>query len=74
MLLHKKKIKEQNISGDIMKNEMPHITVGQSESDLFLLGERSKTMEHENRLRSDFCDLDNIEKTYKSMKTEENQR
>lgn len=55
-----------------MKNELPHITVGQSEVDPFLTGERSKTKEHTDRLRSDLFQNNNFENFQKLMKNEEN--
>lgn len=66
------KRKEQTIKGDKMKNQLPHITVGQIVSDPFIAHERSKTKEHTDRLRSDFFENNNFENSQKLMKNEEN--
>ena len=63
---------EQNIEGDRMNNETPHITIGQIEPGSFISGQRSKTMEHTDRLRSDFSKIHNSENSQKIMKIEEN--
>lgn len=57
-----------------MNNMKPHITIGQTEADFFLSAERSKTMEHTDRLRSDFNKNEEIEIFQKSMKNRENKR
>lgn len=64
-------INEQTIKGDRMNNGKPHITVGQPEADLFLSGERSKTIEHNDRLRSDSGENFKNKKSQKLMKNEE---
>ena len=63
---------EQNIKGDRMNNETPHITIGQIEPDPFISGQRSKTMEHTDRLRSDFSKINSFKNSQKTMKIEEN--
>ena len=55
-----------------MKNEMPHISIGQNLTDPFVFSSRSKTKEHTDRLRSDFFESTNYENNQKSMKNEEN--
>lgn len=57
-----------------MNNIKPHITVGQTESDFFLSGERSKTIEHKDRLRSVFNENEVFENAQKLMKNEDNER
>lgn len=54
-----------------MKNETPHITVGQIASDPFLPTERSKSFEHTDRLRSDFYAEPDFKNNQKLMKIEE---
>lgn len=56
-----------------MKQNLPHITVGQIASDPFLPSERSKSFEHTDRLRSDFFSESDFENNQKLMKNEENQ-
>lgn len=55
-----------------MKNQLPHISVGQIIPDPFLTSERSKSIEHKDRLRSDFSGNINSENNQKFMKNEEN--
>ena len=54
-----------------MNGRIPHITVGQTESDPFLPTERSKTKEHTDRLRSDFSENNKNENLQKLTKNEE---
>lgn len=63
---------EQNIKGDRMNNETPHITIGQIEPDPFISGQRSKTVEHKDRLRSEFSKNDDNENFQKLTKNEAN--
>ena len=65
---------EKTVKGDIMNNMKPHITIGQTEDDFFLSAERSKTMEHTDRLRSDFNKIEENENSQKLMKNRENKR
>ena len=51
-----------------MKSNLPHITIGQKESDPFTIGERSKTKEHTDRLRSDFLKISENENLQKLTK------
>ena len=55
-----------------MKNEMPHISIGQNLTDPFIFSSRSKTKEHTDRLRSELFESTNYENNQKSMKNEEN--
>lgn len=57
-----------------MNNMKPHITIGQTETDFFLSAERSKTMEHTDRLRSYSNEIQETEKIQKLMKNRENKR
>ena len=57
-----------------MKNELPHISVGHIISDPFITPERSKSIEHKDRLRSDFFAVTNSGNNQKIMKNEENKR
>ena len=57
-----------------MNNMKPHITIGQTEDDFFLSAERSKSVEHTDRLRSDFFAVTNSGNNQKIMKNEENKR
>lgn len=61
----------KNITGDKMKSNLPHITIGQKESDPFTIGERSKTKEHTDRLRSDFLKISENENLQKLTKNED---
>lgn len=61
----------KNITGDKMKSNLPHITIGQKESDPFTIGERSKTKEHTDRLRSDFSENEKNKKLQKITKIKE---
>lgn len=54
-----------------MKSNLPHITIGQKESDPFTIGERSKTKEHTDRLRSDFSENEKNKKLQKITKIKE---
>ena len=49
-------------------------SIGQTEADFFLSAERSKTMEHTDRLRSDFNKIEENENSQKLMKNRENKR
>ena len=55
-----------------MKDQLPHISVGQIIPDPFLTSGRSKSIEHKDRLRSDFSENINSENNQKFMKNEEN--
>lgn len=61
----------KNKSGDKMNSNLPHITIGQAESDPFLPTERSKTKEHTDRLRSDFSENEKNKKLQKITKIKE---
>lgn len=61
----------KNITGDKMNSNLPHITIGQTESDPFLPSERSKTKEHTDRLRSEFSENIENENLQKLTKNEE---
>ena len=54
-----------------MNSNLPHITIGQTESDPFLPSERSKTKEHTDRLRSEFSENIENENLQKLTKNEE---
>lgn len=56
----------------ILKKHFEHIPAQLSEADPFLPEKRSKTMEHTDRLRSNFFENENFEKTQNLMKIEEN--
>mgnify|MGYP003298864824 CR=1 FL=1 len=54
-----------------MKNNFLHVTSGHKQSDPFVPSERSKTTEHTDRLRSDFCENSQNENLQKSIKNED---
>lgn len=54
-----------------MKENIPHVTIGQSEFDPFLPFERSKTAEHTDRLRSNYLENTNFENNQNLMKNGE---